>query len=228
MKKLLSIALVFLLFSFSKNQKPKFAVRFKTPKILKQSWNDFDRTFIPKKGETIADVGAQEPSLAFYLLGKYDSITVVTQDIDTSFISDYKINVIKNLYGKYDKKYLTMKIPFVLGDKNSTNLSKNYFDAILLTRVYHEFSFKSATINDLSACLKKNGKLYVTEDIATEKGIKRTDCENDYVLEEDLVRDFIAGNFLFEEENELSTTTDFLGKGNKIETKQVVFIFKKK
>jgi ubiquinone/menaquinone biosynthesis C-methylase UbiE len=148
---------------------------------------------------------------------------VVTQDIDTTYISDYKIDSIKKIYGKFDTKYLKMKIPFVMGDFHSTNLSKNTFDVVLMTSVHHELVYKDETINDIFKALKPNGKLYLSE-LTAKRKIKRPECSNYFSIEEELINDFVSRNFILE--NKIVNHTYKKGKKNQVEN--CVFIFKKK
>jgi ubiquinone/menaquinone biosynthesis C-methylase UbiE len=224
MKKIVFLFLLIpFIFSFTEKKQKRFLVRFKDPKELLVFWNDVDKKFTPKKGMKIADVGAGDPSLAFYLLSKYDSISVVAQDIDTTFISSYKIDSIKRLYGKFDKKYLNFNIPFVMGNEHKTNLPKNQFDVVLMTSVHHELIYKDETINDIYEALKNNGKLYVSE-LTAKRKIKRPECDHYFSIEEELIADYTSRNFILE--NKIVNHT--YKKGKKNQTENCVFIFSKK
>ncbi|MFM2224367.1 MAG: hypothetical protein RJA07_569 [Bacteroidota bacterium] len=220
---LLLLLLIPMLFSFKEQQKKKFRIRFKNPKEIEVFWSPIDQKFVLTKGMNIVDFGAGEPSLAFYLLNKYDSINVVTQDIDTTYISDYKIDSVKRFYGKFDKKFLKMKIPFVMGNETSTNLPKNKFDAVILTAVHHELVYKDATIKDLHEALKADGRLYVSELVAHRK-IKRPECDNYFSIESELVADYETRDFVLEKK----IVNEIYHKGKKNKTENACFIFKKK
>lgn len=140
------------------------------------------RVFDFQKNETVANIGSYDGTYeALYALQK-DSIRFYVQDIDSSGFKNLPkiIRHFENIKGKP----LSCTFNFVLGSEKNTNLPVGEFDKIIIIEAFHHFTYPNEILQNIKACLKPGGKLFIDEPLAKKtklKGAEPRYSKNDFL-----------------------------------------------
>jgi tetratricopeptide (TPR) repeat protein len=116
-----------------------------------------------KKGETIAEVGADDGTNLGVISVFYDSLTLYAQDIDAKSLTQKNLNKTISYYSKQRTTPQTNTFKWLIGTINSTNLPDATFDKFFLIDAYHDFDEKDNMIKDIAAKLKPNGQIIILD-----------------------------------------------------------------
>jgi len=160
------------------------------PKDLKRMKKDYQRYgqhFGVIGGEKIACVGAGGANLELNAAVFNDNIQWTLQDIDTFCLNNIRLEKMIKYYEKLTSKPIVGEFNIVIGNDKSTNLTKNYYDRILMSNVYHELSEKEIISKEIYDCLKENGLIVLMERMGREAGEFHSDCGHPRLLEPDFL-----------------------------------------
>ncbi len=163
-----------------------------------------------KNNEKVASIGAAlglneilyakfSPNLEFYL-----------EDIDSSYLNRLIFeDICKKVNAVYPQEsHSTFKL--VIGDSKKTTLPNDYFDKIILERTLHELEFEDEMIADIGQKLKKNGSLFVSENLPSRFMQKCSKAKRPYRTEEQLVSFFARYQFVLVNKYDPSGVPEFI------------------
>ncbi len=116
-----------------------------------------------KKGDVIAEIGANNGINLGVLSTVYDSVTFYAQDINPKALSQSKLNKTIKYYTKHKQSPQTNTFKRIIGTVNSSNLPTGMFDEIFLIDAYHDFDEKDKMLDDIYTKLKPTGKLILMD-----------------------------------------------------------------
>lgn len=125
----------------------------------KEALTDF---FDLRKHEVVAEIGAGDGLNSLDLTLLADSVTFYLQDIDSLTLDGNTFDGICRRAARL-KKPQTNQYIRIIGTSETTNLSDNSVDKVILVMTFHEFEFMQEMLSDIYAKLKPSGKLYVLE-----------------------------------------------------------------
>lgn len=141
-----------------------------------ESENDLLTFFEFKKGQTVAEIGANDGQNVGGLLLLTDSVNFFAQDINPNFLNEKSRGKIIKRCEKY-KKPITGDFKLCIGSEHSSNLPDGLFDKIILSSTFHEFTYMDEMINDIYKKLKPGGKVYILESVCMNKKHKNYTAE---------------------------------------------------
>ena len=150
----------------------------------------------PKAGDVIASVGASNGFRAGMLSVLTDSLTFYLEDIDESCLNEEEVKRVWKWYGKVRGTPLTNRYKIVIGTETETRLPDHTFDKIVVSAAFHHFSDQKAMLDDLKKKLKKEGKLYIIENVVKNSGeVRKKTCRHPLLSEADLRKVFEDNGF---------------------------------
>jgi ubiquinone/menaquinone biosynthesis C-methylase UbiE len=115
-----------------------------------------------KVADNVADIGSGDlkriMDIALYFPGTFFTF----QDIDSTTCNWKKLT---KQWKKTGKKTNLKNFSIVYGDTVSTRLKSNYYDHVTIFASLHEFTDQHGMLQDIKRILKKEGFLYIYEDI---------------------------------------------------------------
>lgn len=105
-------------------------------------------------GDTIADIGAGSGYHVFKMAGTAKNGLIYAVDIQEEMLAAMEVK--KGEHG-------IENIALVKGSEQSTNLSVNSVDKVLMVDVYHEFSYPYEMMASIKNALRPYGKVYLIE-----------------------------------------------------------------
>lgn len=136
------------------------------------SKKDITETFQPildfmeyKPGMTFADVGAGSGAITVSMTVLMRQSTIYIQDIDTTVLSERKVNKYIDLYSKETRQDLraTNTFHITIGGIKQTNLPDQSLDRIYSNATVHCFTEFDAMVSDMGKKLKPGGMLFVRD-----------------------------------------------------------------
>jgi ubiquinone/menaquinone biosynthesis C-methylase UbiE len=146
-------------------QKEKPAFSYKTYGNIAnffENENDLQTFFELRKGDVVAEVGANDGQNIAGLALLTDSVTFYAQDINSKSLNQKSFNKLLDKTRRH-KNPLGSTFHLVVGTEKSSNLPSNTFDKIILSATFHEFTYMNEMLKDLYDKLKPGGKLYILE-----------------------------------------------------------------
>jgi SAM-dependent methyltransferase len=140
--------------------------------------------------ETIASIGASGGIWEIYFASQIENLTFYLQDIDENICNQVEIEDGISFYQKLLGKTISGKFIPIIGTENKTCLPKNTFDKVLIVNSLHEFRFASNIVKDIFQVLKKEGILFIEEQLAKYEGEIHEGCLKPLYKEKELI-DFI-------------------------------------
>jgi tetratricopeptide (TPR) repeat protein len=116
-----------------------------------------------KKGDVVAEIGANDGINLGVLSTVYDSVTFYAQDINPKALTKRKLDKTITYYSKHKQTPQTNTFKRVIGTINSSNLPTGIFDEIFLIDAYHDFDEKDNMLDDIYTKLKPGGKLILMD-----------------------------------------------------------------
>ncbi len=117
-----------------------------------------------KKGDVVVEIGAATGENVVGLSLLTDSITFYAEDIDLIALNKKNFDKEIKKRKKY-KKINTNTFEFVIGTEKFTNLPDQFFDKIILSATFHEFTYMDEMIEDMRKKLQPGGRIYILESI---------------------------------------------------------------
>lgn len=173
------------------------------------------RIFDFKPHEIIASVGASGGVWEIYFTSQIDNLTFYVQDIDETLCNEEEIKEGIVFYEKFLEKPIHGKLIPVIGTEKKTNLPENTFDKVLIINSFHEFKYPKEILLDISKTIRKEGVLFIEEQLASYEGEIHEGCLRTLYLENELV-DFV--------EKQGFVLNEIIDKANKVK----VFSFYKR
>jgi len=143
--------------------------------------NDLLTFFEFKKGDVVAEVGAGNGQNIAGLSLLTDSLMLYAQDINSKSLNKKNFDKVINRCKKY-KNPTTCNFQLYIGTEKTTNLPDNFFDKIILSSTFHEFTFMNEMLSDIYKKLKSGGKLYILESQCLNKAHKNYSAEEAIAL----------------------------------------------
>jgi ubiquinone/menaquinone biosynthesis C-methylase UbiE len=150
-----------------------------SPKMPMMSAKASRETFQPildlmeyKPGMTVADVGAGSGAETISMASLMNNSVVYIQDIDTTVLSNSKVEKMLNYFQKQNGTDLRDKNQFkiVIGTYTQTNLADGSLDLIYSNATAHVFSEFDAMMTDISKKLKPDGKVFFRDSFYGDHG----------------------------------------------------------
>lgn len=145
------------------------------------------KTYDFKSNETIASIGASGGVWEIYFASQVDGLTFYLQDINKELCNEEEIKEGILFYEKFLGKSIQGKFIPVIGTAKNTNLPENTFDKVLIINSFHEFKNPDKILQDVLKILKKEGILFIEEQLAQYEGEIHEGCLKRLYLENELI-----------------------------------------
>jgi SAM-dependent methyltransferase len=157
-----------------------------------------------KAGQVVADVGGSNGYRMAMFAVCQDSLTFYIEDIDTACLNARELEAVKQYYSTVNGGPLRSEFHLVVGTETETMLPDGTFDKVLLTASYHHFSDPAAMLLDIRRKLKRDGRIYLVENVVRQTGQhRRRLCDDPLKSESDLREELERQGFTVEAVHEL-------------------------
>lgn len=182
----------------------------KTFEELKENF-EAGRAMGAASGEKIASVGASNGYREVQTSVFIENINWTLQDIDTSCLNEREFQKVIRYHEQLAGTKINATFNLVVGEKDQTNLTRSFFDRILLINVYHELSNKEKILEDIRGALNEKGVLVVMERMGKKPGERHGDCGLPKLFEPDYLADMKKAGFdlVFKSEPKKKTSIIF-------------------
>ncbi|MCU0470791.1 MAG: class I SAM-dependent methyltransferase [Arcicella sp.] len=140
-----------------------------------------------KENETIASIGASSGVWEIWFASQVENLTFYLQDIDEQNCNEEEIAYGVKYYENLLQKPISGKFIPIIGTPHQTNLPSDTFDKVLIINSLHEFQFPLFILRDIQRILRKEGTLFIEEQLANFQGEIHEGCGKRLFTQHELI-----------------------------------------
>ncbi len=140
-----------------------------------------------QKGDVIASLGAGGGVWEIAFATFYEDLTFYLEDVSKDVLNQEDVDYAIQYYTRLTGKPIIAKFIPVIGSEKDTNLPSDTFNKVLIINSFHEFNFPVNMLAEVSRILKKDGKLFIEEDLAVVEGQLHEGCKRPLFSEVGLI-----------------------------------------